>query len=291
MTNRLIAFLLASLNMLGMALPCDAADPWADNVVSYRAGEAFDFGLNPPAKVPLTDFIMPAAALGEPARRTSNDDPIDVTVGADGMDDVVSIGEGGHLTVSFDEPVADDPNNPFGIDLLIFGNAFLFDFDLDTGAMDGRFDGVFSEAGILEVSSNGQDYVEVTNVVPDGIFPTRGYLDDAGTLPTDFTRPVDPNFDPLGHTLAEIQQGYGISGGGFGVDLADVGLPSITHVRISNPLVTEPGQTFSITPEIDAIVDVATVPEPTSLALASASIAWFFRRRVPVGHRQPRIDG
>ena len=278
MMNRLMIALCVGLAMTNLSQQSLATDPWADNVVAYDAGEAFDFTLNPPAKVPLTGFTMASAALGEPARFTEGGDPIDVTLGADSMQDVVSIGEGGHLTVSFDEPVEDDPNNPFGVDLLIFGNAFLFDFDFATGTQDGRFDGVFSEDGIVEVSSDGLVFVEVPNVVPDGLFPTRGFQDEAATIPTDFTRPVNPGVDPVGLTLEDLNAWYGTSGGGLGIDLADVGLTSITHVRISNPLVDDPNQTFSITPEIDAIVDVAAIPEPSSLLLASAGLLMLLRR-------------
>ena len=50
----------------------------------------------------------------------------------------------------------------------------------------------------------------------------------------------------------EILELYRGSGGGAGVDLADVGLTEISYVRISNP-----ENPLDSTPEIDAFADVA----------------------------------
>jgi hypothetical protein len=229
-----------------------AADSWADHVVSYAAGG--DAGV----------FIDSAAALGEPSRYIN-----DLQFGGSAVtpfnapylpSQVVRIGNGGALTVSFDEPVVDDPLNPFGIDLLIFGNAFYF-LDFGTGQATGA---VAVEEGLIEVSANGVDYVAIPGVVPDGVFPTLGYLDvtenfpaNAGADLSDFTKPVNPAFDATGLTIAGIIAGYEGSGGGVGVDLAVTGLAQISYVRISNP-----NASGSITPEIDAFADVAPVPEP-----------------------------
>jgi len=36
---------------------------------------------------------------------------------------LVSLGQGGHIILGFDEPVTDDPLNPEGFDFIVFGNA------------------------------------------------------------------------------------------------------------------------------------------------------------------------
>jgi hypothetical protein len=79
---------------------------------------------------------------------------------------------------------------------------------------------------------------------------------------SDFTSPVDPAFNPIGKTYADIMAGYHGSGGGLGVDIAAAGLSSISYVRITNPA------NAAGVPEIDAFADVAAVPEPAAGKLA-----------------------
>ena len=143
-----------------------AADPWADRVVEYNAG------LNPAA-----GRTNPATALGEPTRFTG------VAAGFPGAvtpfspafeaDEIVSIGAGGSLSLAFDEPITDDADNPFGIDLLVFGNSFVFD---DINFTDlARV--LSSDGGRIEVSADGVDWREIIGVEADGLFPTLGYAD------------------------------------------------------------------------------------------------------------------
>lgn len=262
---------LAATMVVSTVLSTHAADPWADHVVEYIPGIGIsnDF-------VTGTPFDDATTAIGEPTRFTSDaanfggaTTPLQ---SAFRNDEIVSIGEGGSLTVSFDEPVTDDPNNPYGIDLLIFGNSFLFgsffnpDFSFNPA---GTADGVASEGGVVELSADGVNFVPVTNIEADGLYPTYGYADltepfptASGSVPTDFTMPVDPAFDVVGKTFAEVLAGYDGSGGGAGIDIGALGFAAITHVRISNPT----GAAF--VPEIDALADVAAVPEPASLSLA-----------------------
>lgn len=260
-----------------------AADPWADAVVNYvqGAGVGDDFVTGAP-------FNDPLAALGEPTRFTSPDSfgsavtPLNAPFRAH---EVVSVGRGGELVVRFDEPVTDHAANPFGIDLLIFGNAFFVgtffnpDFSFNPA---GTAVAVGSEGGLIEVSADGENYVAVVGDA-DGLFPTNGYADltdpfatAAGAVPANFTRPVDPAFTWIGKTYAEILAGYNGSGGGVGVDLAPTGLASISFVRISTP-----AGALSV-PEIDALADVAAVPEPaasSAFLLAAVLIAWQTRKR------------
>ena len=255
-SHRILTSALA-LAALDLTRPAVAADPWADHVVSYTAGSG------------AGAFINPAVAIGEPTRYIN-----DLQFGGSAVtpfnapylaENIVTVGNGGSLTVSFDEPVVDDPLNPFGIDLLIFGNAFYF-LDFGSGQATG---GIVAESGLIEVSANGVDYVALPGVVPDGAFPTLGYLDvtesfpaNAGAVASDFTNPVNPAFNPTGLTITGIIAGYQGSGGGVGIDLAATGLSAISYVRISN-LATS----GSVTPEIDAFADVAAVPEPASWLL------------------------
>jgi hypothetical protein len=261
------------------------ANPWADDVVNYTPGTGITNDW--PTSVP---FNNPLTALGSPTRVTSPH-----PVGSGGAvtplnapfraDEIVSIGRGGMLEVRFDEPVTNHAANPFGIDLLIFGNAFFVgsffnqDFSFNPA---GTAAAVAAEGGLIEVSSDGLNYVAVSGAA-DGLFPTNGFADltdpfapAGGGVPSNFTLPVNPAFDPVGKTYAEILTGYNGSGGGFGVDLAPTGLASISFVRITTPL----GAQF--VPEIDGFADVATVPEPaasSAFLAAAVLIAWQTRKR------------
>ncbi len=244
-----------------------AADPWADAVVSYEAGAGVS-----------ADFSDPAAALGSPTRFTSPSSPFGGPTtpfqSAFGADELVSIGEGGHLTVRFDNVIRNSASNPFGIDLLIFGNAFYFDADFPNGVAGG-FAG---EGGTVEVSKNGVDWFLVPDAGADSGFPTLGFSDvtepfptAAGSVETDFTKPVDPSFDPTGLSLSAIIAGYDGSGGGLGIDIGALGLDFVRYVRVSNPL----GSGFS--PEIDGFADV--VPTPGTAAVLGLSLGACVRRR------------
>ncbi len=248
--------------LCGLLLPISIAispmvwaedDPFADHVVSYNQGTN-----------PVPGYTDPSTALGSPERFTGESwDPMVVSAmnAAWRPDEIVSIGAGGSLVLQFDTPVADDPLNPHGIDLLIFGNSFLQDSE------DGQFDHycsdpayIFTEGGTIEVSTDGDNWIEASGIGADGLFPTEGYLDLAdpyfpvpGAIESDFTKPVDPaitidDFDGLHYE--QILDLYRGSGGGAGVDIGSLGLNEISFVRISNPAGS------SNTPEIDGMADV-----------------------------------
>lgn len=247
-----------------------ASTAWGDSVVSYipGAGAAPGYG-------------DPTAALGQPTRLTGESFGFPgVTTpfsGAFEPDEIVSIGVGGSLTIRFDDPIADDPLNPYGIDLLVFGNSFFFDPDnfADPTALF-----LSSDGGLIEVSADGIDWRPVPGVEADGQFPTLGYQDisdpyssPAGTQPTDFTRPVNPLLAWHGMTLPQLIAAYDGSGGGAGVDLAGTGLSQVSYVRVS----LAPG--FSDNIEIDAFSDVTPIPAPASLLGLSLGLCTIRRRR------------
>jgi len=268
-----LPFSMLMLMVLGASASAQTADPWADNVIEYHPGTDItnDF-------VAGTPFDNASTVLGEPTRFTSDaanfggaTTPLQ---SAFRNDEVVSIGRGGSLTVSFDEPVTNDPNNPFGIDLLVFGNSFLIgsffndDFSFNPLGIVGEMPSLSSEGGVIELSDDGVTFVTVSNIDGDGLYPTYGYTDLtdpfptlAGSIPTNFTKPVNPTFEVVGKTFAEVIAGYDGAGGGAGIDIGALGFSQITHVRVSNP----PGA--ASVPEIDAFADVAPVPEPATLFL------------------------
>ena len=170
--------------------------------------------------------------------------------------EIVSIGTGGSLVVAFDEPVVDDPANPWGIDLLIFGNTGLIDNAWPSAIVGGVFS---DDGGHIEVSADGKNWVAFTSKLADGLWPTRGFIDsqpyDAfeGHQPSDFTMPVDPRLDlgdVMNLTNEELIALYRTSGGGTPIDLAETGLVEISFVRISVD------SDSKLSPEIDGLADV-----------------------------------
>ncbi len=248
-----------------------ASDPWADHVVSYVQGGGIAPGFN-----------VPASALGSPTRYTGvGAFPGAVTpfnppyLGGE----IVSIGAGGALVLSFDEPVMNEPGNPYGIDLLVFGNAGYIDTSYPTGTAGA---GMFSVGnGVVELSADGVSWFSAGAVADSG-FPTLGYSDltdpyalSAGSMLSDFTRPVNPALGVAGLTFAQIVAGYAGSGGGTGIDIGAVGLSSVSFVRISNPAGS------LVTVDIDGVSDVSAVPGPGPLCVLAAGGLIARRRRRP----------
>ena len=232
-------------------------DPYADEWIAYDPGENAAKG-----------YTNPDVVLGSPERFTGEGifpGVVSAFNPAFGTDEILSIGRGGYIIVSFDTPVTDDPANPFGLDLLIFGNTGFIDANLPNGVVGGIFG---NDGGFIEVSIDGVDWIPVAGIQADGLFPTIGYLDSGpydnrpGSKLTDFTLPVDPGLalgDFLGLNNNEILDLYGGSGGGVGIDLAEVGLDAISFVRVFVPD-DAPGNV-----EIDAFSDVAPAFDPADL--------------------------
>lgn len=242
------ASLTASL-LAALAAASAHAAPYAASVVSYTPGA----GTN-------ANFQNPASALGEPSRFTPGSFPGAVTPFQSAFlpSQLVQVGRGGSLIVSFNQPITNNAANPFGVDFIVFGNAFLPDTNFPAGVSDGS---ISAEGGDIDVSADGVTWFRVATNAADGLFPTLGYSDltdpyapTAGSVLADFTKPVDPNFTiPAGTTFAQIVAGYNGSGGGFGVDIASSGLTSVNFVRISVDT------TAQFVPEIDGF---AVVPAP-----------------------------
>lgn len=240
-------------------------DPWADQVVSFSQGVGGE---------PI--YADPAAVLGSPERFTGElgGFPAAVTPfnGPWDAGEIVSLGEGGHLTVRFAEPIRDDAAHPFGVDFIIFGNGSFIDSNWPQGIVGGLFaEGPFT----VSVSADGQNFVPLAGEFSDALFPTLGYLDlgdpyatQPGAVPSDFTRPVNPALtleDFLDKSFSEIVALYDGAGGGIPFDLAGSGLAEISYIRIDVPA-------GASSPEIDAF---AAVPEPSAAWLFFLSLCSF----------------
>lgn len=268
---RIVAVLSLTLSALHGGVAA-GADPWADAVVSYQAGTTADPG-----------YPIPANAVGAPERFTGETSPygsfpsvVSIFNPAFGSDEIVSLGEGGHLTLRFDEPIVDDPAHEFGVDMIVFGNIGFWDGAYPTGQQRSPALSLGADRFNVEVSADGVTYLPLS-VRADRLFPAQGWLDSGpydvvpGTRPTNFLKPVNPALtlsDFNGLSYAQCMALYDGSGGGIPLDLSVTGLASASYVRFSVPDDGNPN--VSLTAEIDA---VAAVPEPTTLVLLTVAAA------------------
>ncbi len=248
-SSSLVVSLAVALSAPQLSIARTGDDPFADEVVSFDLG----IGGHPA-------YTNPFSTLGSPERFTGEDifpSVVSAFSAPFSSDEILSLGLGGQLTVKFNTPVTNDPNNLYGIDLLIFGNTSFEDIDWPNGIVGGLFG---NDGGIIQVSVDGKTWLTIPNLQADGPMPTIGYRDSGpyddvpGSLPTDFTRPVDPSLNLthfLGLNNSQVIEKYRCSGGGVGIDIATVGLSQISYVRIINP----PNARENI--EIDAFADVA----------------------------------
>ena len=269
MRDRLFACAVAG------ALACGAsASPWATEVISYS-----------PGATAAPDFDNPQTALGVPTRFTGENvfggqfaSVVSPFSPPFGTDEIVSIGEGGHLTVRFDSPIRNDPSNPFGVDLIVFSNAGF----VGTGTV-GDPPAMFGVGSAqIEVSRDGVDFFSLGDI-DTSLFPTMGYRDGGpfdsrrGTVRTEFQTPVDPSLtldDFAGLNLGQIRGLYGASGGGIPVDVAAAMLDEIYFVRLS---VADDGDpTTELRVNIDGF---AVVPAPSTVGMLGLAAVGMLRRR------------
>ncbi len=252
------------------------ASPWASQVIAYVPGTNPEAGYSSNATV----------ALGAPERTTGENTPFgsfpaDVTMFSSpyGLDEVVSIGEGGYLTLQLGAPAIDDPGHLYGADLIVFGNTFFNTDDF----VDGNITGMQPDPATIEVSGDNVNWFNVTPTA-DGLFPTQGYLDSGifgtddffvpnGGVETDYFKPMNPALtlnDFLGLSYAQALALYDGSAGGTAIDISETGLSSVSYIRFSVP------QGAGYNAEIDA---VTIVPEPAAALLCVVGGAIALRRR------------
>ena len=201
------------------------------------------------------------------------------------------LGEEDYVVIEFDHDVVDDPNNPFGLDFIVFGNAFgvgttdaYYSEDMGPAGISFTGSGTPEEA-LVEVSQDGRNWYAF-NDGPHGddFAPTLGFVyDDVnpdGALYSgnrwwgkmaDACYPVDPSLSWAslqGLSLAEVAKRYNGSAGGTGFDIGTLNLPVnaqgrkwFRYVRISGMESETPNDDgdYFTSPEVDAVADVAPV--------------------------------
>jgi hypothetical protein len=204
------------------------------------------------------------------------DDPYNVTPG--GANVITEITSGGQITVKLGRKVHADPNNPYGVDFIVYGNSFFSasgtsgfvsdETDLSTATLSSGINGHPTTVSVSQDGTNWYTY-GTTSV----LFPDEAYRwDDTNSSWTDEemnpNKPLNPyiytnNF--AGVTVAGGLDQFSGAAGGTGYGLAPSGLPWIQYVRI------QPGTgTYTV---IDAIAAVNPVVVGDALSIAPDNIA------------------
>jgi len=226
---------------------------FAAEVVSYKSGTGFATDWSTGA-----DYTNEAAILGPPARETPGEwgGPVTPFSPPYQLDQILSLGEGGEVTLKFARPIRDEPLNPFGLDFIVFGGAgfTIINGDFSGGGItDGTLFGQDSDGTRVSVSADGEAWLRLDPEQAsafDGYHPTDG----AG----DFGLPVDPVLAKAAFAdggLAKFNELYAGSGGGTGFDIGwavdpagqPVALGQVQFVRL---------EVVSGKAEVDAVSDV-----------------------------------
>ena len=229
------------------------ATQFAAEVVSYKSGVGFATDWSTGAGYTNKDAIV-----GPPARETPGKwgGPITPFSPPYLIGQILSIGEGGEVTLKFSKPIRDESINPFGLDFLVFGGSGFTITNGDFGGggiTDGTLFGQADGETRVSVSADGDAwFVLDPKRAPafDAYHPTDG----SG----DFGLPVNPALakgDFAAGGLAMFTELYDGSGGGTGYDLGwavdaagkAVALGQVRFVRL---------EVLSGKAEIDAVSDV-----------------------------------
>jgi len=282
---------------------------YADRVVNFHQG--------PDAVLFFDDS---ATAVGQPSLEHTATVPANAD--ADGNPTLVSLGQGGTLVLGFDQPVPDQgpsPANPYGYDLLVWGNCMQ-----GGGTISGRF----AEPGFIEVAQADAagDPIEWFLILPR-LF-TGGTASDLppGLLTAAHAYNTTALLDGLADTVpanGAALAGYLASGdladlvlddpatfavegvGGAGVDIARavrqsapgvplldglanpqfIALPSIDLLRITDAGDDDllPNFLGAVSTEVDGVIVLPSMasqaPEPATLAFLAAGAAGLMARR------------
>jgi outer membrane protein assembly factor BamB len=160
--------------------------------------------------------------------------------------------QGGQVVVEFAEAVSNDVRNPYGIDLLVHGNAFFVGsgYNYSNSNMEVYMikafggTGAFGEPVTVSVAQYAEGpWYTYTNTFGDALWPTQPFqwdwvAHDWSAHETDWTRPVDPLLAAAGVTNVSAARAvslYDGSAGGTGFDLAESGFEWIRYVKLTDP--------------------------------------------------------
>jgi len=240
----------------------------------------------------------PLAVLGHPTLKFRNGTPTAAihrskTVeppyykDPNGSNVITKINVGGYVTVNMGRKIYHDPNNPYGVDFVVFGNSFYTASGYTGGAISDTTDenaanipngtaGTYGHPTIVSVSQDGTSwftYPYVATIIPDNAYR----WDAANHAWTDEqmneTKPLNPAFTlPKGITVASALDQQVNACGGTGYNLQSSGLPWIQYVRVWAGTSTNDTNSGNYT-VIDSIGAVNPVAVGDALSILPANLA------------------
>ncbi|MEM6328624.1 MAG: PEP-CTERM sorting domain-containing protein [Planctomycetota bacterium] len=248
------AALAGPFDATGIALDDPRIERWATTVVGPVVRGPID--ISTPGS-PLASFGTAAEAIGP-----ASTDPTAV----------VSLGDGGSITVGFSAPIFDTP----GPDFAVFENSFEF---------DGQ---VFAELGFVEVSTNGVDFFRFDAVSLTQTTTQLGPFD--GIDPTDVQNLAGNQPAGVG-TLFDLAE---LAGASPLLDVSNVNFvrivdvvgsidPQFGSLDSAGTLINDPFPTDFASGsggfDLDAVAVLRPVPEPAAGLLAAVGVVCGFGAR------------
>ena len=292
--RQLLTVVPSLLLLVLVFVPNAARAQYASAVISYDAGSSA-----------ASDYNDSSTALGAPERITGEGGFPGVVSPFNppfGIDELVSIGEGGQLTLQLSHFVIPQLGTPV---LGFFTNTGLIDNNYPNGqtsAVLGETSGTFGiDRAVVEVSADNLTYVSLGEVLFD--IPANAYTDltdpfsgVAGSVTSDFRQPftgVLSDFASQVYSQAgpnnDIVDLLGGGGGGTWLDLSSSGLAQVGYVRIS--VADDGNATTGLNFELASVVigngfAGSVVPEPSMAVLLFVGVAglWAAGARRRSGH-------
>lgn len=287
MSYRTLVVTAVCLALVAVAVAPAWGATFASQVVSYDTGNnnVEFYGM------PGHFYDSPASALGAPDGITGQDagfpNVLSPFSGAYDLNEIVVIGEEGHLTLRF-------PNRVLiggGLEIGVISNAGVVDTSYPNGQAGATASVFGGGTGTVEVSKDGVNWVSLglaTFDMPANYYTDSGQYDStAGSSPADFGK----SFDPAGGLSAlnglsnsQIVALMDGSGGGKWLDLGGTGLDWIEYIRFSVANDNDDFEDLTLT--IDAVVinngaGGQPVPEPATLIVTiTGGLALLARRRM-----------
>jgi hypothetical protein len=259
-------------------------------VVSFNAGTSGVDG-----------YDNAAVALGSPERFTGDGGSFPGVVSPFNppfmTNEIVSIGEGGHLTLRLSNYIVPQAAGP---ELGVFANVGLADSDFPNGFFDAPYTVFGVDSALVDVSEFGTTWIELGEFVFD--IPANGYADAAtafddtpGSVETDFGKPFEGGLadfqdrrlaDNGGSSILDLLDG---SGGGNWLDISAAGLDRVGFIRFR--IADDGDMGTGLNFELDAVsiataaLGGQTVPEPAAWLLLTAAMSTLATRRAVATRR------
>jgi hypothetical protein len=199
---------------------------------------------------------------------------------------ITEINAGGEITVNMGRKVYDDPNNPYGIDLIVYGNSFMSasgyvgsevtDFtDENTVLIPGGSTGIFGHPTIVSISQDGTNwftYPSTPTIFPDSSYRWDGTNHSWTDELANETKPLNPTTGfPGGTTVSSALDRFVGAFGGTGYDLKESGFPWIQFVRVQAGTSLTDTNAFDYT-VIDAIAAANPVVVGDALSITPGNL-------------------